>query len=91
MIKLKGGAGFAVGLSIREVVHSVALDQKRILPVSSLVNGPYGLRDVCISVPTVVGRNGVESSSRSSSGPRKRRPPAFGPGAPRDDRRGLQE
>ena len=61
MIKLKGGAGFAVGLSIREVVHSVALDQKRILPVSSLVNGPYGIRDVCLSVPTVVGRKGVES------------------------------
>ncbi len=61
VIKLKGGAGFAVGISIREVVHSVALDQKRILPVSSLVNGPYGLRDVCISVPTVVGRGGAES------------------------------
>ena len=60
VIKLKGGAGFAVGISIREVVHSVALDQKRILPVSSLVNGPYGMRDVCISVPTVVGRKGVE-------------------------------
>ncbi len=61
VIKLKGGAGFAVGMSIREVVHSVALDARRILPVSSLVRGPYGLRDVCISVPTVVGRNGVEA------------------------------
>jgi L-lactate dehydrogenase len=61
VIKLKGGAGFAVGLSIREVVHAVALDQKRILPVSSLVSGPYGMRDVCISVPTVVGRKGVEA------------------------------
>src|SRR5215212_9628224 len=61
VIKLKGGAGFAVGLAIREVVQAVALDQKRILPVSSLVNGPYGMRDVCISVPTVVGRKGVEA------------------------------
>ena len=61
MIKLKGGAGFAVGLSIREVVHSVALDTKRILPVSALVQGQYGIRDVCISVPTVVGRKGVEA------------------------------
>jgi L-lactate dehydrogenase len=48
-----------VGISIREVVHSVALGLDRILPVSSLVNGSYGLRDVCISVPTVVGRKGV--------------------------------
>jgi L-lactate dehydrogenase len=61
VIKLKGGAGFAVGLSIRDVIHSVALDQKRILPVSSLVDGAYGIRDVCLSVPTVVGRKGVES------------------------------
>ncbi len=59
VIKLKGGAGFAVGLSIREVVHAAALDQKRILPVSTLVNGPYGLREVCISVPTVIGRQGA--------------------------------
>jgi L-lactate dehydrogenase len=59
VISLKGGAGFAVGISIRDVVHSIALGQNRILPVSSLVNGQYGLRDVCISVPTVVGRKGV--------------------------------
>jgi L-lactate dehydrogenase len=59
VISLKGGAGFAVGISIREVVHSVALGQHRILPVSSLVSGAYGLRDVCISVPTVIGRKGV--------------------------------
>jgi L-lactate dehydrogenase len=61
VIKLKGGAGFAVGIAIRDVIHAIALDQKRILPVASLVNGPYGIRDVCISVPTVVGRKGVEA------------------------------
>jgi L-lactate dehydrogenase len=61
VIKLKGGAGFAVGLSIREVVHAITLDSQRILPVSSLVNGPYGMRDVCISVPTVIGRKGVQT------------------------------
>lgn len=60
VIKLKGGAGFAVGLAIAEVVHSIALDRKRIMPVASLVDGPYGIRDVCISVPSVVGRGGVE-------------------------------
>ncbi len=61
VIKLKGGAGFAVGLSIAEVIHAVALDSKRILPVGSLVNGVYGIRDVCLSVPTVVGRKGAEA------------------------------
>ncbi|WZO96575.1 lactate/malate dehydrogenase family protein [Isosphaeraceae bacterium EP7] len=61
VIKLKGGAGFAVGLAIREVVDAIILDRKRILPVASLVDGVYGLRDVCISVPSVIGRAGVES------------------------------
>jgi L-lactate dehydrogenase len=61
VIKLKGGAGFAVGVSIAEVVHAIALDAKRILPVASLVSGVYGMREVCISVPTVVGRKGIEA------------------------------
>jgi L-lactate dehydrogenase len=61
VIKKKGGAGFAVGVSIADVVHSIALNDCRILPVSSLQNGAYGLKDVCLSVPTVVGRGGVKS------------------------------
>lgn len=61
VIAKKGGAGFAVGASIADVIHSIALDQRRILPVSSLQNGAYGLSDVCISVPTVVGKCGAMS------------------------------
>lgn len=60
VIRLKGGAGYAVGVSIREVVHAILLDTQQILPVSSLQNGLYGIEDVCLSVPTVVGRKGVE-------------------------------
>ena len=60
MIKKKTGAGYAVGVSIAEVVHAIALDSKRILPVSSVQRGCYGLRDVALSVPTIVGRDGAE-------------------------------
>jgi L-lactate dehydrogenase len=59
VISRKGGAGYAVGVAIREVIDSIALDRRRILPVSSRVNGAYGIRDISISVPTVVGRAGV--------------------------------
>jgi L-lactate dehydrogenase len=59
VIKRKGGAGFAVGLAIQEVIEAVALDRNAILPVSSVQRGCYGLRDVAISVPTVVGKAGV--------------------------------
>jgi L-lactate dehydrogenase len=60
VIKKKGGAGWAVGIAIRDVVHAVLLNKKALLPVSSLAQGVYDLRDVCLSVPSVVGRNGVE-------------------------------
>ncbi len=59
VIKLKGGAGFAVGLAIREVIHALALDSRRVLPVSTVQNGPYGLSDLALSLPTVVGRRGA--------------------------------
>jgi L-lactate dehydrogenase len=59
VIKKKGGAGFAVGLAIQEVIEAVALDRRRVLPVSSVQKGCYDIRDVAISVPTVVGRKGA--------------------------------
>jgi len=59
VISRKGGAGYAVGVAIREVIDAIALDRRRILPVSSLINGAYGIRDISISVPTVVGRKGI--------------------------------
>ena len=59
VIKKKGGAGFAVGIAIRDVIDAIALDKQRIMPVSSLQDGScYGIRDVSISVPTVVGKGG---------------------------------
>jgi len=59
VIKKKGGAGFAVGVAIQEVIESIALDRRRVLPVSSVQQGCYGVRDVALSVPTIVGRSGV--------------------------------
>ncbi|QDS89478.1 L-lactate dehydrogenase [Rosistilla ulvae] len=59
VIKRKGGAGFAVGIAIRDVIESIALNSQKVLPVSSIQEGCYGIRDVALSVPTVVGRCGV--------------------------------
>ncbi len=60
VIKRKGGAGWAVGVAIRDVVHAVLLNRQALLPVSSLVHGVYGIRDICLSVPSVVSRRGIE-------------------------------
>jgi L-lactate dehydrogenase len=61
VIKKKGGAGWAVGIAIRDVIHAVLLNKKAMLPVSSLIQGAYDIRDICLSVPSVVSRRGVES------------------------------
>lgn len=59
VIKRKGGAGFAVGIAIRDCIEAVALDRRCVLPISSVQSGCYGIRDVALSVPTVLGRQGV--------------------------------
>ncbi len=59
VIKKKGGAGWAVGITIRDTINAIALDQKRLQPVSSLQQETYGIRDICLSVPTRIGRTGV--------------------------------
>jgi len=59
MIRLKGGTGWAVAACIASLVHCIVLDQRRVLPVSSLQKGAYGITDVCLSVPTLVGREGI--------------------------------
>jgi L-lactate dehydrogenase len=60
VIKRKGGAGWAVAIAIRDVVHAVLLDKKCLLPVSSLIQGAYGIDGICLSVPSIVSRKGVE-------------------------------
>lgn len=59
VIRLKGGAGRAVGVSIKEVVEAIALNSEKILPVSSVQHGALGISDISLSLPTKVGRKGV--------------------------------
>jgi len=66
VIRLKGGAGSAVGVSIRTVVEAILLDKRIVLPVSSLQTGLNGVSDVSLSVPTMVGRKGVIRQLRAN-------------------------
>ncbi|MGQ9808622.1 MAG: malate dehydrogenase [Armatimonadota bacterium] len=59
VIRLKGGAGYAVGWAIRELVKAILYDSRSVLPVSTLMTGQLGISDVCFSLPTIVGRRGV--------------------------------
>jgi L-lactate dehydrogenase len=59
VIRLKGGAGYAVGLAVRELINAIMLDRRSVLPVSTLQRGALGIKDICLSMPTVIGREGV--------------------------------
>jgi len=62
VIKRKGGTFYSVAPSIASVVRAWRNDQKKILPISSLLNGEYlGLSGMTIGLPCVVGRNGREA------------------------------
>jgi len=71
IIRLKGGAGWAVATSIAVLIHSVVLDQRKVLPVSTWQTGTYGLRNVCLSVPTIIGAEGVVAHLEPELWPRE--------------------
>jgi malate dehydrogenase len=55
-----GSAYFAPSASQAELVHAIATDAHRLLPLSAHLHGEFGEKDVCIGVPVVLGRQGVE-------------------------------
>lgn len=55
-----GSAFYAPALSAIEMAESYLLDQRRVLPCASLLNGPYGVEGLFVGVPVVIGKNGVE-------------------------------
>ncbi|AEE19909.1 malate dehydrogenase [Dokdonia sp. 4H-3-7-5] len=61
LTKLLGtSAWYAPGAAVSGLVQAIACDQKKIFPCSVLLDGEYGLSDLCIGVPVVLGRNGIE-------------------------------
>jgi malate dehydrogenase len=55
-----GSAWYAPGTAAAEIVEAIAKNQKRILPCTVLLDGEYGYKDICVGVPIVLGKNGIE-------------------------------
>lgn len=60
IIKKKGATQYAIALATSEITRAVLHNERAILPVSSFFSGKYGVKDVCISFPSIVGKSGVE-------------------------------
>jgi L-lactate dehydrogenase len=60
IIKRKGATSYAIGLGVTDIVKAILRDQNRVFTVSSLVEDFYGIKNVCLSLPTVINRHGVD-------------------------------
>lgn len=60
MIMLKGGAGTAVAIAGLKVIEAIEKDSRSVLPLSIYLGGEMGFQDVCLSLPCVIGKNGLE-------------------------------
>ena len=61
LTKLLGtSAWYAPGAAVSSLVHSIACNHHKIFPCSAMLEGEYGLNDLCIGVPVILGSNGIE-------------------------------
>ena len=61
LTKLLGtSAWYAPGAAVSALAQAIACDQKKMFPCSTLLEGEYGLNDICIGVPVILGKNGIE-------------------------------
>ncbi|MCR5312005.1 MAG: L-lactate dehydrogenase [Lachnospiraceae bacterium] len=60
IIEKKGATYYGIAMSVRRICEAIMRDEKSILPVSTIKHGEYGIDGVALSMPTIVGRTGVE-------------------------------
>ncbi len=60
IISKKHATYYGIAMSVKRICEAIVHDEKSILPVSVLMEGEYGLNDVCLSMPAIVGADGFE-------------------------------
>lgn len=60
IIKRKGATFYGIGMALARIVESIINDENRVFSTSSYLDGEYGLKDIFIGVPTVIGKDGVK-------------------------------
>ncbi len=60
IIQKKGATFYAIALAVRRIIEAIIGNENSILTVSSLAENEYGIKDICLSLPTIVNANGAE-------------------------------
>ena len=61
IIEKKKATYYGVAMAVKRICEAVVRDEKSILPVSSMMHGQYGIEGICLSIPAIVGKDGVET------------------------------
>ncbi|MGH6635293.1 MAG: malate dehydrogenase [Gammaproteobacteria bacterium] len=59
VFRCKGYTNYAIAMAAALIIESIVFDKRHTMPISTLIDGYLGVRDVCLSVPVVVGREGI--------------------------------
>jgi L-lactate dehydrogenase len=60
IINYKGATYYAIGMALVRITAAILQDQNSVLTVSTLLDGEYGLNDVCLSIPAMLGKDGIK-------------------------------
>ena len=60
IIERKGATNYAIAKAVRRIAEAIVRDENSVLPVSGLADGHYGLHDLCLGLPAIVGREGIK-------------------------------
>lgn len=60
VIEKKGATYYAIAMAVRKIAECIVRDEHSVLPISVVLEGSYGLTDVCLGIPSIVGSHGVE-------------------------------
>ena len=60
IIKRKGATYYGIAMAVSRIAESIMKDEHSVLPVSVVLNGEYGISDICLSIPSIVGKTGIE-------------------------------
>ena len=72
IIEKKGATYYGVAMAVSRIATCIVRDERSVLPVSTYLDGLYGVNDLCMSVPAVVDRGGVESVLEIQLSPEER-------------------
>ena len=61
IIEGKGATYYGIAMAVRRIAEAIVRDERSVLPVSSLITSHYGVDGVCLGVPSIVGRGGVQA------------------------------